>query len=153
VGDSLEGNELLLSHCFATVSIPDDPKVKEFKDEWSRGAALWLQRSNNVLRDRRFIITEKGYFGLVHRYVEVGDDVCTLFGCSMPVILRKWNWEQHLFLGDCYIEGWMDGEIIESVGGEEEIAKKVTGETFKKWFDDPSTMPEGANEPRAVFLV
>jgi hypothetical protein len=152
VGGSLESNELTLSHCFATLTIPDDPKVKKFKDEWSRGAALWLQRSSNILRSRRSTITEKGYFGLVHRYVDVGDDICLLFGCSVPVILRKRNCEQHLFLGDCYIEGRMNGEIIESVG-EEEIAKKVTGETFKKWLDDPSMMPEGANEPRALFLV
>lgn len=75
------------------------------------------------------------------------------FGCSVPVVLRKWNWEQHLFLGDCYIEGWMDGEIIESLGGEEEAARKVTAETFKKWLYEPSTMPESASGPRALFLL
>jgi hypothetical protein len=68
------------------------------------------------------------YRDLVHRDVEVGDEVYILFGCSIPVILREWSWEQHLFLGDCYIEGRMNGEIIESVGGEEEIARKVTSD-------------------------
>jgi hypothetical protein len=47
----------------------------------------------------------------------------------------------------------MNGEIIESVGGEEEVARKVTSDIFQKWLDEPSTMPEGASEPRALFLV
>lgn len=107
--------------------------MKKLKESWSRGVSLWLQCLSNVFRNCRVIITEKGYYGvvyrdLVHRDVEVGDEVYILFGCSIPVILREWSWEQHLFLGDCYIEGRMNGEIIESVGGEEEIARKVTSD-------------------------
>ena len=49
-----------------------------------------------------------------------GDDVCVLFGCSVPVVLRKRHgtWE---FIGECYLHGYMNGEILKSGCPEEEF--------------------------------
>jgi Heterokaryon incompatibility protein (HET) len=60
---------------------------------------------------RRLMVSEKGYIGLVPRSAQQGDMICVLFGCSFPVIIRRWN-DHHVFIGDSYIHGIMDGQAI-----------------------------------------
>jgi hypothetical protein len=54
--------------------------------------------------------------GVGPRNIEKGDLVCILFGCSVPVILRRsgTSWDgktpQVRFLGESYVHGKMDGE-------------------------------------------
>jgi hypothetical protein len=41
--------------------------------------------------------------------------ICILFGCSVPVVLRRFNEAgkfYHKFIGECYAHGMMDGEAI-----------------------------------------
>ena len=60
---------------------------------------------------RRLVITEKGRFALASSLAERGDVICVLFGCSVPVILRrdKKHWK---LVGECYLHGIMKGEAI-----------------------------------------
>ncbi|KAF2106011.1 heterokaryon incompatibility protein-domain-containing protein [Lophiotrema nucula] len=60
---------------------------------------------------RRFIITSEGLVGMAPQEARKGDVVCILFGCSVPVVLR-WCAEQeaYLFTGECYLNGFMNGE-------------------------------------------
>jgi hypothetical protein len=62
-------------------------------------------------RNRRLVITEKGYLGLGVNSCMRGDLVCVLFGCSTPVFLRRVE-EHYVFLGEAYLHGIMDGEAI-----------------------------------------
>jgi hypothetical protein len=59
---------------------------------------------------RRFFVTENGRFGWVPYRTEEGDSVCVFRGMRTPVIMRpqgnRWN-----FIGVCYVQGLMDGEI------------------------------------------
>jgi hypothetical protein len=67
---------------------------------------------------RRMFITSRGYIGLGPEHTQVGDQVAVLPGGSTPFMLRKavsakagtthWN-----LLGDCYVHGCMDGELVE----------------------------------------
>jgi hypothetical protein len=41
-----------------------------------------------------------------------GDVVRLLFGYSIPVVLRNRGTDFE-FVGECYLEGYMDGEVIE----------------------------------------
>jgi hypothetical protein len=42
-----------------------------------------------------------------------GDLVCVLFGCSVPVVLRRLDEDNsYTFIGECYLHGFMDGEAI-----------------------------------------
>ena len=41
------------------------------------------------MRRRSMAITSQGYIGAMPQEVQPGDLVCVLFGCSVPVVLRK----------------------------------------------------------------
>lgn len=62
----------------------------------------------------RLVISEKGYLGIVPPHTQAGDIVCVLFGCSMPVILRKAE-NHYIFIGESYVHGIMDGEAIQQM--------------------------------------
>jgi hypothetical protein len=62
---------------------------------------------------RRLLITENGSIGSAPWTAEEGDIVCMLFGCSVPVILRKLqDQNSYDFVGECYLHGFMDAEAI-----------------------------------------
>ncbi|OJI85742.1 hypothetical protein ASPTUDRAFT_118842 [Aspergillus tubingensis CBS 134.48] len=61
---------------------------------------------------RRLMISSKRYIGLVPAKAQEGDLICVLFGCSVPVILRKQG-DNYTFIGESYVHGIMDGEAIE----------------------------------------
>jgi len=62
--------------------------------------------------------TEGPLVGLIPQNAKVGDQVCILYGCSVPIVLRKlpssnneYCWQ---LIGDAYVYGVMDGEVIRS---------------------------------------
>ncbi|KAK4949812.1 hypothetical protein LTR10_011654 [Elasticomyces elasticus] len=66
---------------------------------------------------------ERFLVGLAPPDAKVGDQVCVLYGCSVPVILRrlavsegKLCWK---LVGDAYVHGVMDGEAIRDASSEE----------------------------------
>jgi hypothetical protein len=72
---------------------------------------------NNIilsLRARRLVVTETSRLELASDAVQEGDLVVILFGCSVPVPIRK-SLEPgqeggYLLVGDAYVHGIMDGE-------------------------------------------
>jgi hypothetical protein len=81
--------------------------------------AQFLQRVQAITWRRRMIMTEQErLLGLAPETAQEGDLVCIIFGCSVPVLLRKiisdeMTGEHHYELvGDCYIHGMMDGEAL-----------------------------------------
>jgi hypothetical protein len=54
--------------------------------------------------------------GLIPQFAKVGDMVCVLYGCSVPVVLRKHpcDLSGHYWqlIGEAYVHGFMDGEGI-----------------------------------------
>ncbi|KAH7202459.1 hypothetical protein DER44DRAFT_669606 [Fusarium oxysporum] len=70
----------------------------------------------SALRDRvngwRFIVTEKGYAGVAPPSVRKGDTVAILKGGCVPFILQESKDRQRAFrlVGECYINGIMDGQ-------------------------------------------
>jgi hypothetical protein len=65
-----------------------------------------------VTWNRRFGTTEKGTMGIFPSNTQVGDLICILFGCSVPVVLRPWEQEFRL-VGECFVYGIMDGEALD----------------------------------------
>lgn len=68
----------------------------------------------------RLITTTQGSVGMGPLRAEKGDMVCILFGCSVPVVLRRVSsdnikHQRFHFVGECYLDGYMNGEAIDCV--------------------------------------
>lgn len=60
---------------------------------------------------RCLVITTIGQVGLAPRGTRCGDEVCILFGGDVPYIVRDHD-DHHQFIGECYVQGIMDGEAV-----------------------------------------
>ena len=96
----------------------------------------FLERVQAVVWNRKFFRSvdnsKKGrepLFGLVSHYAQPNDIICIIFGCSVPVLLRR-NIDNvsFTFMGECYVHGYMDGEAI---GRERLIYPYKKAEEFK----------------------
>jgi hypothetical protein len=67
---------------------------------------------NASLRNRRLGTTIKRYLGLFPRQAQAGDVVCVLSGCHVPFVLRKDRGVTYKLVGECYVHGIMDGEVM-----------------------------------------
>jgi hypothetical protein len=60
---------------------------------------------------RTFFITKSGYMGIGPMPLEVGDTICVVLGCKVPLLLRKYE-DHYILVGECFVWGLMDGEAI-----------------------------------------
>ncbi|KAL8788307.1 MAG: hypothetical protein Q9195_007363 [Heterodermia aff. obscurata] len=79
----------------------------------------FLKRVQGIVWNRLFIRSqEKKLFGLGPKGTQVGDLICILYGCSVPVILRPQRESlsdkimHYEIVGESYIYGMMDGEAF-----------------------------------------
>jgi hypothetical protein len=79
----------------------------------------YLELAQAVVWGRRLIKMKNGTIGLGPGAAERGDLICILFGCSVPVVLRKIEGregrEYFQLVGECYVLGLMSGEALESL--------------------------------------
>ena len=95
----------------------------------------YLRRVQSVVWMRVLIRTKIGEndnnLGLAPESVKEGDQICIVYGCSVPVVLRKIKYptpedndkHYYILIGECYIHGMMDGEAFRILQ-EGEIEKK-----------------------------
>jgi hypothetical protein len=82
----------------------------------------YLRRVQSVVWMRVLIRTTIGdsqnNLGLAPQTVREDDLICIVYGCSVPVVLRKCSVDQengkcsYVLIGECYIHGMMDGEAF-----------------------------------------
>jgi len=72
-------------------------------------------RCHQVGYRRKIFVSERGHCGLVPDYTKPGDFLCVLFGCDVPVVLRKRGPDTFTFIGESYIQRLMYGEAIEAL--------------------------------------
>jgi hypothetical protein len=69
------------------------------------------------LLTHKFCVSSDGTFLLAPFQARVGDVICVLFGCDMPVVLRRpkkrTEENRYVFVGECYMHGIMNGEAVE----------------------------------------
>lgn len=81
----------------------------------------FLRRVQSVVWNRQFLKSKtRDFFGLAPMGTEVGDIICILFGCSVPVILREHRSlvgeiEYYELIGEAYVYGLMDGEALHKI--------------------------------------
>ena len=109
-------SSLLLPHC--SDESPFHRQCRHEPDNIQRLACYWdryifaLQR----LMNRRLFITSSGHLGLGPASMMSGDTVAILFGGNVPYILRPLENKQWHFVGECYLDGYMDGEALDNEG-------------------------------------
>jgi hypothetical protein len=74
----------------------------------------FLSRFHDTVRKkaRRLMVTEEGHIGVVPCRARPGDVVAILYGCSIPLVLRKdASQDSWLVIGEGYVHGYMNGEV------------------------------------------
>ncbi|KAI1461666.1 heterokaryon incompatibility protein-domain-containing protein [Annulohypoxylon moriforme] len=88
------------------------------RDKWYPGAGMLFQAA--LLRScvgRRFFITKRGFIGIGPACMRSGDLVAVILGVPVPFIVRKTgdqDSENYILLGECYVDGIMEGELVQT---------------------------------------
>jgi hypothetical protein len=61
---------------------------------------------------RSYYVTQQGYIGLAPVETRVGDIICVLLGCDVPMVLRPIGPGKFSLVGECYCDGVMDGAAL-----------------------------------------
>ncbi|PMD13389.1 hypothetical protein NA56DRAFT_612283 [Hyaloscypha hepaticicola] len=76
----------------------------------------FLRRVQSVIWNRKFFVSSNKYIGLAPPAAQVGDFICILYGCSVPVVLRRqedMNGKGFFqVVGESYVHRIMDGEAL-----------------------------------------
>lgn len=70
-------------------------------------------------------VTQTGKLGLGSGAVTKGDLVAVLWGGQVPYVLREVEGCGYWFIGECYIEGLMKGEVADKLKDEDGFTEKV----------------------------
>jgi hypothetical protein len=79
-------------------------------DEWQRFDEAFSRIFARLI-GRSVFTTIEGNLGLGPRDMRKDDLVCVLYGCRLPVVLRKDN-RYFRFIGPAYVDGAMNGEFV-----------------------------------------
>ncbi|KAI1135346.1 HET-domain-containing protein [Hypoxylon sp. FL0543] len=132
VVDLKQGTDL--GHCRATGPVRLDANDQEWlcRLETAQGLheliytwGLSCQQAFRQLRlieqfHRRFFVTNSGYIGLGPPSLEAGDSICVLVPGMVAYVLRGSKNGKWKYVGECYLHGIMDGEMIEKAAQNEE---------------------------------
>ena len=82
------------------------------KQEHEMNHYKFAQLQKSALQGQRFFVSDNGYIGLAPEDSRAGDSVCVVFGGTLPIVLRP-EGDEFLYLGECYLHGFMAGEAME----------------------------------------
>ncbi|KAF4627649.1 hypothetical protein G7Y89_g10503 [Cudoniella acicularis] len=88
-------------------------QYKPLKQEWSLLLGSFVRR-DTVRQTHTLFITSSGYLGWGPLEMRRSDLICILFGCDMPIILRKVN-SHFIHIGPCFVLGIMHGEAVADI--------------------------------------
>ncbi|KAL8981348.1 MAG: hypothetical protein Q9205_003830 [Flavoplaca limonia] len=71
-----------------------------------------IRHINRMISGTMLFVTADGRLGLAPEATVSGDLVCVILGCHWPLILRPSNNSSHEVVGNCYIDGIMDGGAL-----------------------------------------
>ena len=72
----------------------------------------YLNRVADNVTGRSFFATREGHTGLALRVARAGNQICMLFGCRAPLLLRSDNHGNHTVVGECCIHRLMECEAL-----------------------------------------
>jgi hypothetical protein len=99
-----------------TLQRPASYPIRQAEDKYVDRADTYLTRFHDTVRKkaRRLTVTNKGIVGVSPCRAREGDVVAVLFGCSIPLVLRKREGrEAWQVIGEAYVHGFMSGEVAD----------------------------------------
>jgi hypothetical protein len=93
-----------------TFSFPSNATANTDSDD----ADVFLSRFKDTVKkkSRRMMVTVEGHVGMAPCRARLGDAVVVLFGCSIPLVLRRVGTrEAWQVVGEAYVHGYMNGEV------------------------------------------
>lgn len=72
----------------------------------------------NEMKGKRPFLSKIGYVGMGPSYMSTGDVIVVLNGASVPFIVRPLEDRLYRFMGECYCDGIMDGEVVHKLAPE-----------------------------------
>lgn len=103
-----DGADFLCRAASNSVTVADDVRTLAEGGDCRK----WMERVSGGARGRRFARGGAACFALVPSAATVGDRLCVLFGTRTAFCLRP-SGEGYLFVGECYVEGFMDGRWLD----------------------------------------
>lgn len=120
---SLNFNEFIDSHMPINSTLADLERAVEYT------ASCWRRMSDKSLplpesydsflnltrfsmNGRSLIVTTDGCPGLAPENTKPGDKICVILGCPSPLILREETPSHYAIVGECYVDGIMNGELL-----------------------------------------
>ena len=96
----------------ATASFPTDDAF------WRRvhDIGVWGNAMGKCTNGRRVCVTRDGYLGCVPASAEPQDEIFVVTGAKTPFVVREAKESEkraYRIVGECYIHGMMDGEVLE----------------------------------------
>ncbi|KAI0120263.1 heterokaryon incompatibility protein-domain-containing protein [Hypoxylon sp. NC0597] len=88
------------------------------RDKWYPGAGMLFQAS--LLRacvGRKFFVTKRGFIGIGPASLKPDDLVVVILGVPVPFLVRKTESQNYILIGECYVDGIMDGELVQTKQG------------------------------------
>jgi len=79
------------------------------------GAAVAIESQLTGLTARKFACTQDGQFATVPGAAEANDICCVVIGLSVPFILRPAGNGRYYVVGDSYVHGVMEGELVDKM--------------------------------------
>jgi hypothetical protein len=85
----------------------------DFENAWNAISCLdsrWVQAMC-------FFATHEGYIGSGSYAIQRDDIVCILFGCKIPVVMRRGSSGIYKIVDAVYVDGMMGGEFLSDIAG------------------------------------
>ncbi|KAF5557526.1 het-6-heterokaryon incompatibility [Fusarium mexicanum] len=92
----------------------DDQMDHQMEEAVDEDADLYQSTMHHISWYRRLFLTEGGYLGVAHPSCQPGDEVVLFSGGRVPFVVRRGSAECKSIVGEAYVHGIMDGELLDS---------------------------------------
>lgn len=76
---------------------------------------------------RLFLTQDLSLYGIGTQEMTIGDLIYILYGCSVPVILRRIEGsDEYKLVGECYVHNMMDGQALSLCKADRRLEVMVT---------------------------
>ncbi|KAF2712559.1 hypothetical protein K504DRAFT_372011 [Pleomassaria siparia CBS 279.74] len=107
--------------------VPPSPKLPACDNPESEDQDSYLTRFHDTVRkkSRKLMVTSQDYIGMAPCRARLGDVVAVLFGCSIPLLMRRVGVrEAWTIVGEAYVDGFMGGQVERMIAnGDAEVVK------------------------------